>query len=706
MRTPTAEETLRRAFRRGYTPPPRISVPTWADRYRQLAAESGSTRGPFQTSRVEVARGPMQAITEPGVRTITLMVCTQLLKTTVLENAAGYHAHVDPSPMLLLQPKEDAAKQFSKERIAPMIRRTPVLAAIMSGRRSRDEDTLLYKPFPGGFLALAGAGSPDNLARRPIRLLLADEIDKYPITREGDPIALAEERQATFDTNALSIRACSPTVAEESAIERSYADSDQRQASVECPRCGRRLFPDFVRNVEWDKRRRADGTVAEHLTATAGIVCDGCGQKWSEGERLLALRTIRWHQTRPFECCGQRVAPLDAYADAIRKGVENPVAAVWTWWDDPARGRWAVYRAHCPTCGVFSVPNVHAGFQASKLLSPWQRDRPRDIAKKWIAAQGDAARLQAFYNTQLGVAYRATTGRGLTLDALLARREVWEAEVPDGAGLITVAMDTQDYRVELETVAWGKDEESWSIDHTVIDGEFSDPEVQARVDQYLRRIWRDRFLRPYKVVAACLDSGGHHVQAVYAFCKDRISRHVWAIKGASEEMGQRNPVWPTKRPSRKTKASYRPIMIGGNAARDTVRQRLTMDAPGPGVRLPGYMHFPVDRDVGYFQQLLAERRELKTVNGRVFTIWVNPPGRANEASDLKVYNYAALCGLQHLGLSLNREVAKVLEAAPPSDMAPVVPEAPSPLLGAPPERKLSITQAADPRGKSLASRIA
>ena len=36
---------------------------------------------------------------------------------------------------------------------------------------------------------LAGAGSPDNLARRPIRVLLADEVDKYPITREGDPIA-------------------------------------------------------------------------------------------------------------------------------------------------------------------------------------------------------------------------------------------------------------------------------------------------------------------------------------------------------------------------------------------------------------------------------------------------------------------------------------------------------------------------------------
>ncbi|MBB5413885.1 phage terminase large subunit GpA-like protein [Paraburkholderia sp. HC6.4b] len=123
----------------------------------------------------------------------------------------GYFAHLDPCPMLL-QPKEDAAEQFSKERIAPMVRATPVLRDLIGTRRMRNsEETLLFKSFPGGFLALAGAGSPDNLARRPVRVVLSDEIDKYPLTRDGEPIALAEERTATF-SNWLSIRACSPTI--------------------------------------------------------------------------------------------------------------------------------------------------------------------------------------------------------------------------------------------------------------------------------------------------------------------------------------------------------------------------------------------------------------------------------------------------------------------------------------------------------------
>ena len=147
----------------------------------------------------------MLAVTEPGVHIITAMVSTQLLKTALLENVFGYFAHLDPCPMLLLQPKEDAAEQFSKERVTPMVKATPVLRELIGTGKTRNSDeTLLYKAFPGGFLALAGAGSPDNLARRPVRLVLSDEVDKYPVTREGDPIALAEERTATFGLNWLS----------------------------------------------------------------------------------------------------------------------------------------------------------------------------------------------------------------------------------------------------------------------------------------------------------------------------------------------------------------------------------------------------------------------------------------------------------------------------------------------------------------------
>lgn len=89
-------DQLRLAWRRGFTPPPRISVPDWADRFRKLAREAGSTAGNWRTSTVEAGRGPMLAVTEPGVHIITAMVCTQLFKTSLLENTFGYFAHLDP----------------------------------------------------------------------------------------------------------------------------------------------------------------------------------------------------------------------------------------------------------------------------------------------------------------------------------------------------------------------------------------------------------------------------------------------------------------------------------------------------------------------------------------------------------------------------------------------------------------------------------
>jgi phage terminase large subunit GpA-like protein len=144
-------------------------------------------------------------------------------------------------------------------------------------------------------------------------------VDKYPITREGDPIALAEERTATFGLNWLSVRACSPTVEDESRIADSYADSDQRRASVVCPHCGHRQFLDFFKHVQWPK----EGD--KHLTKSAMIHCECCGAGWSEGERLRALQTIRWHQTKPFECCGSRHSPLMEYDQKWHENDEGSV---------------------------------------------------------------------------------------------------------------------------------------------------------------------------------------------------------------------------------------------------------------------------------------------------------------------------------------------------------------------------------------------
>ncbi len=623
-------------------------MPEWADKCRVQAKESGNSSGKWRTSRVEIARGPMLAVTEPGVRKISAMVATQLLKTSLIENVTGYHIHLDPCPMLIVQPKDAAAQQFSKERITPFIYATPKLRRLVGRSSSRDAgDTLDYKAFPGGFLGMVGAGSPDNLARRPIRIVMYDEVDKYLPIKEGDPIAIGDERLASFDSNSLSIRVCSPTVTGESKIEKSHEQSDQRRASVSCPDCGHRQFLEFFKHVEWPGGK--DGI--PHRPDKAAIYCEACGTGWTEGQRLRALGTIRWHQTRQFECCDELQTPLDAYDAAWRADDKAAVDQVWDWW---ASNRWAVFRAKCRHCGTWAVPNEHAGFQASKLYSPWANDAPPKIAAKWLAAEKDEDTKLTFFNTQLALTYRKNTGKELNTDALLARCETWAAQVPDGVAIIVAGIDVQDYRVEVEIVGFGRNEESWSIAYEVIDGEFDDPKLQARLDAYLQQRWHRADGRPFAVTAACIDSGGHHTNAVYDFAKARLGRQIWAIKGESARTGQRNPVWPIKRPTSRSKKSFRPVIIGVNAAKDTIRNYLAKDVHGPG-----YMHFPADRDLNYFKQLTAERIEVKQSGGHKYRVWVLPDGRANEAIDCRVYAYAALHGLMHMGLKLNALADKV-----------------------------------------------
>ena len=310
----------------------------------------------------------------------------------------------------------------------------------------------------------------------------------------------------------------------------------------------------------------------------------------------------------------------------------------------------------------------------------------------------------AFYNTQLGLPYRKNSGREIQIEALAARCELWAAEVPDGVALITVGIDTQDYRLEMEVIGWGVNEESWSIDYHVIEGEFDQPDVQALLDAYLKRIWYRADGYAFPVMAACFDSGGHHTQAVYGFCKARIGRRIWAVKGESARNGKRSPVWPTKVPSRRSKATYRPVMLGVNAAKDTITTRLMKDKPGPG-----YMHFPVSRDINYFAQLTAERSIVKVTGGVKYRVWEPRPGRANEGLDCRVYGYAALCGLLHMGIKLNKRAEEVNALIGTPVRRPESEHVESPAPESPEQGAASgprVIQAKPARRKSLTSRLA
>lgn len=212
---------LFRNIAKALSPPPELTVSQWADKYRKLSPESSSEPGQWNTDRAPYQREIMDAVVDSAVETVVIMSSAQVGKTELILNTIGYYIDYDPAPILCLQPTLEMAQAFSKDRLAKMIRDTPVLRGKVKDARARDsENTILHKSFPGGHITMVGANSAAGLAMRPIRIVMMDEIDRFPPSAgsEGNPIKLAEKRTTTF-WNRKKIKVSTPTIKGRSQIE-------------------------------------------------------------------------------------------------------------------------------------------------------------------------------------------------------------------------------------------------------------------------------------------------------------------------------------------------------------------------------------------------------------------------------------------------------------------------------------------------------
>lgn len=286
------------------SPPPILTVSQWADLYRRLSAESSAEPGQWNTDRAPYQREIMDSVNDPIVEEIVIMSSAQVGKTELILNIIGYYIDYDPAPMLVVQPTvKPMAEDFSKDRLAPMIRDSPTLRGKVHDVKSRASgNTILHKVFPGGHVTIGGANSPSGLASRPVRIVLMDEIDRYPASAgtEGNPIKLAEKRTTTF-WNKKKIKVSTPTIKGASQIEKEYQSGTMEEWCVPCPCCGK------YQPYEWRRVRFSDVTME----------CKYCGEHISE---------IDWKQGK-----GKFIAE---HPERVRKRSFhlNELASPWTHW--------------------------------------------------------------------------------------------------------------------------------------------------------------------------------------------------------------------------------------------------------------------------------------------------------------------------------------------------------------------------------------
>lgn len=576
------EAHTRKMFRKIFRilmPPPDLTLSEWADTYRKLSGESSATPGKWRTKNAPYQKEIMDAITDIEIRKVVIMSAAQIGKTeAMILNTLGYYIHYDPSPIMVIQPTIKMGEKFSKEKFLPMIRDNPIIEERINENSRTSGNTIMQKSFPGGFVTIAGANSPTELRSHTVRIILADEIDGYPASagKEGDPLMLAAKRQTTFWNKKL-VCISTPTIKGASRIELEYQNSSRGEWNTPCPCCGK-LQPLIWANVVYDK---------EDLSEIR-YVCRECGTISSEAEWKAHL--------------------------AEGKFVH----------EDPAN----------------KTKGFHLNTLASTLVA-WEEMIEKYLLAEEEMEKGNTQKMQVWVNTEMGEVWEEDS-ETLEEQELMERQEYYNCEVPEDVLYLTAGVDTQDDRFEIEVVGWGPEYESWGIKYAKIYGNNSNMEdpIWEKLDLFLSQTFRKEDGTMLKIVATCIDVGGHRGNQVHKFCKPRFSRGVFAIQGSNNSASAyiQNP---TK--SNREKAYL--FRIGVDTGKSWLMDRLKVKNPGPG-----YCHFPAEEEKGYDEQyfigLTAEKKTMKT-NKEGFPVYkweLKDQGkhRRNEPFDCRNYATAAI----------------------------------------------------------------
>lgn len=592
-----AAALVARVLREYLEPPRAMSCAAWADEFRYIA--KGPEKGRWRTSRTPYLAEPMDC-TDPEnpVQKVVMQFATQLGKSEVLYNALFKRIHLDPVDMMMVQPTLQDSKDHSRQRFAPTARHMPDVASRLPDMRSRDEtNTWQTKEIRGGAtLFFAGANSARSLASKPLGFAECDEIDGYPldVDGEGDPIALVWERMSNFPTRKLLL--CStPTLRDFSRIESEYLASDRRRYWVPCPHCAEFQLlvwgAEAEHGIKWLKTEagipRAD---------TAVYICQHCGAAIEERNKTQMLRDGQWRADLP--------------------GAQRGLVA---------------------------------GFHLNKLHSPNGWKSWSMLVEDWTKAQdaaraGDVSRLKTFINTSLAETWEEQGDRVAAHELQRRAPDIALGIVTWGHLVRTLGVDVQGDRLEAYDWAWGRGMQSQLVDRRVFYGDPSLPESEsgspwAALTDYRRAQVLHASGRTVPLLAAFVDSGGHHTQQVYAYARQHQHAHVHAIKGASIS-GKAILGKPTDQDvdwrGNRVKRGVKLWPIGTDTAKAVIYGRLRLAEPGPG-----YVHLPKRLDADVFEQLTAERLVTRYIKGHPRLEWVKPAGKRNEALDCAVYALAA-----------------------------------------------------------------
>jgi phage terminase large subunit GpA-like protein len=592
-------------FAEAFHPDPELTITEWADERRILPPESSPEPGPWRTERVPYAREIMDVLSPSDPTSeVTFVAGAQVAKTEIGNNFIGFIIDYAPGPVMMVYATSSTGKRSSHTRLAKMLESTPTLREKVTNRSRDKGNSTTRKDFPGGVLMIAGANSAPDLAGQPVRYLFLDEVDKYPedVDGHGPAVELAETRARNFSRKKI-YRASTPTENAPRKIWGFWLASDMRRYHVPCPHCGE------LQVLHWEQFRYETSKVWEIVDTELGEIREVAPETEGAKARDTGQVLDVW-----YECEHCRVRIDEHHKTAML-----------------AQGRW-----------IASRPEVkgRAGFHLPSYYSPLGWYSWASIVTKRLEADQDPTGqlLKQWTNETAGEAYTAQ-GEQVSNLALKERAEKYKlGTVPMGGLLLTASVDVQANRLEVKVKAWGRGEESWLVEHQVIFGDTETSAPWTTLDEYLQKSFPHEIGAKLRILATAVDAG-YRTQTVYAFCRPRAHRHIFPVRGQSQQgktvLG-RPSAQDVDHKGEKIPNGIQLWPVGADTAKSKIYARLKIEMPGPGC-----MHFPLGLPDEYYQQLTAERYVPKYVNGYLKRVWEKDATARNEALDLEVYAYAA-----------------------------------------------------------------
>lgn len=323
-------------------PPERMPPSEWAERKVVLRAEQSARPGPYSCGWKPWIRDVHDVVyLEPHKIGFICKKPSQVGITRVALNLMGHACDCDPGPVLYIPDTFDKAKTYSVDQFGPMIESIPSLAAKFAVAAKDRREKMEERPFVGGKVTFAGAGSETGVTSEPRMHIVLDEYEQswknFKRATGGDLLEAAFGRVETYKDVAKIYIFGHPGEEGEDIDHLFTTISDMRRWVFDCPHC---------RGVVEPKSSRVSfGTYAVDLGAglaaideakinvdDAQFLCPHCVRAISDGDRARATLAVRDGGSGRFETeLGAAEAAARPFVGLAINRLADPSVTVREW---------------------------------------------------------------------------------------------------------------------------------------------------------------------------------------------------------------------------------------------------------------------------------------------------------------------------------------------------------------------------------------